>query len=158
MSLKKHYGVWNCLKHATTMNTFAAEELAKANPGTSFVHSYPGTVKTNITQGFGPIMRPIMNAVMVLGTPFAVGFQESGERHLYAATSGAYPPKAKTNESAVSGTDGVKGSGAYRLNWDGGVIKKSNVLEEYRTQGVGKKIWDHTLEVFDKVCGKGDKW
>lgn len=158
LALKKNYGVLNVLKHATTMNSFAAEELAKANPGTSFIHAYPGMVKTNIAQGFGPTMRFIMSGAMTVFSPFAVGLQESGERHLYAATSSAYSPRAKANESSVSGIDGEKGSGAYRLNWDGSVIGKDSVLKEYRSQGVGKKIWDHTLEVFEKVCGQGGKW
>lgn len=141
------------------MNTLAAEELAKANPGISFIHEYPGLVKTNIAQGFGPIMRVIMNGALTVFSPFAVGLQESGERHLYAATSNVYPPSSKSNESAVPGADGVKGSGAYRLNWDGNVAGKDGILKEYRSQGVGKKIWDHTLEVFEKVCGKeGGKW
>ncbi|KAK2760200.1 hypothetical protein FQN54_002267 [Arachnomyces sp. PD_36] len=159
MSLKKNYNIVNCLRHATMMNSFAAEELAKAHPGTKFIHAYPGVVKTNIAQGFGAIMRPVMRAVMALSTPFTVDIKESGERHLYAATSNVYPPSAKAGGDAVSGIDGAKGSGAYRLNWDGSVVGKDSLLKEYRSQGVGKKIWDHTLEVFEKVCGKdGGKW
>lgn len=159
MSLKNNYSMLNCLKHATTMNSFAAEELAKANPGTSFIHTYPGVVNTNIAQGFGPVMRTIMSGAMTVFSPFTVGIQESGERHLYAATSNAYPPSAKTGDSAMSGIDGLKGSGAYRLNWNGNVVGKDKILKEYRSQGVGKKIWDHTLEVFEKVCGQeGGKW
>ena len=158
-SLKNNYNIMTCLNHATTMNSFAAEELAKANPGTTFIHAYPGLVKTNIAQGFGPTLRFIMKGVTTALTPFAVPLQESGERHLYAATSKVYSPRAKTEESAVSGIDGVKGSGAYRLSWDGSVVGKDKILKEYRTQGVGKQIWEHTLEVFEKVCGKdGGKW
>lgn len=159
MSLKNNYNVLNCMTHATTMNSLAAYELAKANPGISFIHTYPGVVKTNIAQGFGPVLRFIMNGALAVFSPFMVALGESGERHLYAATSNVYPPSAKANESAVTGIDGVKGSGAYRLNRDGDIVGKDGILKEYRSQGVGKKIWDHTLEVFEKVCGKeGGKW
>jgi hypothetical protein len=159
MSLKNGYNIRTCLNHATTMNSLAAGELAKANPGTTFIHAYPGLVKTNIAQGFGPALRFVMKGAMAVFTPFSVPIKESGERHLFAATSDIYSPQAETVESAVSGIDGVKGSGAYRLNWNGDVRADSKMLNEYRAQGVGKKVWEHTLEVFEKVCGKdGGKW
>ena len=30
------------------------------------------------------------------------------------------------------------------------------MLEKHRSRGVGEKIWQHTLNVFEKVCGKED--
>ena len=59
LALKKNYGLRSCLNHAATMNSFAAEELAAANPRTSFIHSEPGFVKTNLARGLGPVLKVV---------------------------------------------------------------------------------------------------
>ena len=156
LSLKKHYSVSSCATHACTMNSFAVEELATANPGTTFIHAYPGIVKTNIGRDLGSIMKFAAESLMVLFRPFTVPLGESGERHLYAATSTNYPPKAKPNDSAVIGSAGIEGSGAYLVSWDGSPCGKDKTMKEYRDQGMGKQIWDHTLEVFNEICSKDD--
>lgn len=153
LALKKNYGLRSCLNHAATMNSFAAEELAAANPGTTFIHSEPGFVKTNIAKGLGPLLNAVADVFMFVITPFAVPFQESGERHLYEATSNSYPPLSISQESAVIGSNGVKGSGAYLLSWDGAPCGAASIMEEYRSKDAGKLIWKHTLELFERVCG-----
>lgn len=153
LALKKHYGLRSCLNHAATMNSFAAEELAAANPRTSFIHSEPGFVKTNLARGLGPVLKVVSEAFMFVATPWAVPFQESGERHLYEATSNSYPPLSISEESAVIGSNGVKGSGAYLLSWDGAPCGAAQIMEKYRSKDAGKQIWKHTLEVFERVCG-----
>ena len=156
LALKKHYSLRKCVDHGSTMNSFAAEELAAANPGTSFIHAHPGIVKTNIAQGFGPVLKIAVDVFMTLAKPWTVPLLESGERHVYTATSKNYPPLAVPNESAVVGSTGVKGSGAYLLRWDGTPSGAADVMEKYRLQNAGQKIWKHTLDVFDRVCGKED--
>lgn len=76
--------------------------------------------------------------------------QESGERQLYDATSNNYPPLSISEESAVIGSNGVKGSVAYLLSWPCGKVE---IMEKYRSQDAGKQIWKHTLDVFERVCG-----
>jgi len=149
LSLKSHYSLSACANHATTMNSLIVEELATANPKVSFVHTYPGFVKTNLARSFGSLYSVFSFAI----TPFAVPLGESGERHLYAATSKTFPPLEKPDAEASIGSTGVKGSGAYLLHWNGESTGKEKLLKEYRAQGVGKKIWEHTLDVFDKICG-----
>ncbi|MCJ1382097.1 hypothetical protein MMC17_005209 [Xylographa soralifera] len=156
LSLKTHYSLSSCATQACTMNSFAAEELATANPGTTFIHAYPGIVKTNIGRGLGSVMKFAAESLTMLFRPFTVPLGESGERHLYAATSTSYSPKAKPDDSAVVGSAGVKGSGAYLISWDGSPCGKDKTMKEYREQGIGKQILDHTQDVFNKICGKDD--
>ena len=120
LDLKHTFSLRKALAHAVTMTDFAFEEFARKNPTVSFVHSYPGGVKT----GFFKESGFAINAIAKVGTIFAsrwlTPIEESGERHLYAATSAAYPPKAGAKgcvEVGVgevkSGSDGEMGSGVY---------------------------------------------
>lgn len=153
LALKKNYGLRSCLNHSATMNSFAVEELAAANPRISFIHSEPGTVKTNIGKGLGPVLKVMWDAFLFVAKSWTVPLQESGERHLYEATSNSYPPQSISEESAAIGSNGVKGSGAYLLSWDGAPCGAVDIMEKYRSQDAGKEIWKHTLDVFERVCG-----
>ncbi|KAJ5898824.1 hypothetical protein N7495_003568 [Penicillium taxi] len=154
LSLKRNYSLRNCATHAITMTTLSMTELAESNPKISFVHSYPGVVKTGLARNFGTFTRLGMNAIMVLAKPWMVPLSDSGERHLYAATSSQFPPRASGEANAAPGADGTNGSGVYRLSWDGSTAENSSYLQEYRKSETGKLVWKHTLEVFETICGK----
>lgn len=156
LSLKTHYSLRNAAKHAITMTTLSMQELAASHPTTSFIHAYPGVVKTGIMREFGAVTRAAMNAMFVLAKPWMVPLTESGDRHLYAATSPRFPPSASDGAGdAAPGADGVKGSGAYLLHWDGSNAGNQKVLEEFRKNRTGKLVWEHTVGVFESICGKG---
>ncbi|MCJ1247102.1 hypothetical protein MMC30_004313 [Trapelia coarctata] len=151
LSLKTHYSLANCANHAVTMNSLLACHQATTNPTTSFIHAAPGFVNTGLgTAGqTGMLFKAAMGVVSFVISPLAVPLQESGERHLYAATSEVYKP------SGTKGGEGdVLGKGAYLLNW-GGERTEKKILGEYRAQGVEEKVWEHTSEVFEKICGEG---
>lgn len=61
----------------------------------------------------GRVLPAVVNRIL---SPFLVPIQESGERHLFAATSGRFPPEVdgegKEGDVAI-GSDGNKGSGCY---------------------------------------------
>jgi len=87
-----------------------------------------------------------------------VPIQESGERHLFAATSGRFDPKAdgKGMEGDVAvRSDGTKGSGCYWVSWDGEVFPANKKLEKTRGDGAVEKVVQHTEEVFKWVCEEG---
>jgi len=93
-----------------------------------------------------------------------VGANETGARQLYLSSSGIYPP-AKPAEGAPlaagvpfpkdlpvsKGANGKIGSGSYLVNWNGEIVGKEKLLSDYRAQGLGKTIWEHTMGVFKKV-------
>lgn len=156
LSLKTNYSLRNAARHATAMNSLAMQELAASHPATSFVHAFPGVVKTGIMREFGSVTQAAINAMFVLAKPWMVPLDESGNRHLYAATSPRFPPRAANGVAdAAPGADGVKGSGAYLLHWDGSTVANLKGLQEYRKNGTGKLVWEHTEGVFESICGKG---
>ncbi|MCJ1342928.1 hypothetical protein MMC31_001117, partial [Peltigera leucophlebia] len=132
------------------MNSFAAEELAKANPKTSFIHSSPGIVKTQIVAGIGPVLHIALNVLMAVIKPWTISLQKSGERHVFQANSNIYPPSFIAEEAAMVGSNGVKGSGGYLLGSDGAPTGAIAILGKHRSEGVGEQIWKHTLDVFEK--------
>ncbi|RAL14076.1 NAD(P)-binding protein [Aspergillus homomorphus CBS 101889] len=151
LSLEKRYGLQACATHASTMTTLAMEHLARQHPETAFIHTFPGIVKTGLVSGFGPLVKPFVLALMALYSPWMVPLAESGERHLYAATSPRFPPRNAGLEVAV-GVDGVEGSGSYSLHWDGEPYTKNTaLLDRYRSEGVTKLVWEHTLDVFKNL-------
>lgn len=108
----------------------------------------------------------IMKVVFKVIGPFTyVPTEESGERHVFLATSAKYP--AGTNGAATSGvplpagvsvangTTGKTGSGVYSIDWDGESTgpKVEELLVKLRAEGVGEKVWQHTQEEFNRITG-----
>lgn len=156
LSLKTHYSLRNCAKHAITMNSLSMEHLATSFPRTSFIHSFPGIVRTRLGRDFGTLTTLGINALLLLAKPWEIPLGESGERHLYAATCPLFSPRNGNKLERfdlAEGSDGNLGSGFYRLASDGSTYKSSKVMQRYREDGVTSRIWDHTQGVFAKVLG-----
>jgi hypothetical protein len=140
LSLKSTYALRACANHATTMNSLALHALSEENPGVTFIHSAPGGVQTNLTRNLGKWTKMAVDNTLFLWRRWAVPIQESGERHLWAATS----------ESIAKG-------GAVLIGSDSGV-KTSDLVQKMGQDGTEKAVWEHTNEVFDKVCREGAKY
>lgn len=69
------------------------------------------------------------------------------------ATSNSYPPLTISEESAAIGSNGLKGSDASLLSWGGAPCGAAPIMGKYQSKGAGKLIWEHTLEVFERICG-----
>ena len=161
LGLKENFSLRNAACHAITMTDFFFEELAKKNPTISFVHAFPGTVKTGFNKEAGFVIKAATNLAFKLLSPWMVDIQESGERHLYAASSAAYPAKSGADgcvelgdQSTIKGSAGEASSGAYLIGSDGEFRANVKVLEELRKQGAGQKIWDHTVETCEAVTNR----
>ncbi|KAB8258620.1 hypothetical protein BDV32DRAFT_139510 [Aspergillus pseudonomiae] len=158
--LQKFWSFMKSNTYAATMNSLAVEHLATLYPSISFVHVFPGIVRTPLmNKTIGWIAGPI---VTFLSRPMSISPQESGERHLFISTSAAYPP-ATPQDPANAGVplvEGVKtsvastgkiGGGSYILNYDGANVAKEKLMSGYRAEDLPKKLWAHTLETFKKV-------
>ena len=131
LGLKNNFSLRIAACHAITMTDFAFEEMAKQHPTTFFVHAYPGIVKTGFSKEAGLAMKTSMNAAYVLLAPWKVDIQESGERHLYVATSAAYPAKSGNEGGVDMGSEKVmKGST--------GEIGKRCILDRFRWRVTSK--------------------
>jgi hypothetical protein len=69
--------------------------------------------------------------------PWAVPLRESGERHLWAAVNEKYGKEGKI----LVGSDSE--------------LTTSTLVQNMWDDGTEKKVWEHTEEVFDKICKQG---
>jgi hypothetical protein len=142
LSSPDNYSLVNATNHTATLTTLAMDELSKENPKVTFVHKYPGIVKTGLLgkmfedwKGAWKILGVLAQHVLlpVMGL-FQVSAEEAGERGLYIATTEKY-----------------NGGGFYRLDWNDENAKAVPQLDKYRAEGMPKKVWEHTVGVFDRV-------
>lgn len=151
--------------HLTSMHTLALEHLALQSPTVSFVHDFPGAVYTALhkdTTGLlAFVFRCLIDAAyMLLGTWLFVPIGESGERHVFLATSASFPPREGTAAGisadglpAVKGSNGEQKSGVYSVDWDcqGPGASAETALKALRKKGVQDLVWNHFLEKFEKA-------
>jgi NAD(P)-dependent dehydrogenase (short-subunit alcohol dehydrogenase family) len=157
--LERHYSVGNAAGASASMTTLFMEELAAQPPNANvvFVHLFPGLVRdTNLfaTEHFGPVLKFVIAwIVMPLIRPFCYTSAEVGERVVFAATSGRFRKLADGGVggagSLVSvGSNGQVGSGVYLVQADSSTVAAPNVLKEMREQGVGARLYEHTMDVY----------
>ncbi|KAL5052304.1 hypothetical protein BDW71DRAFT_202421 [Aspergillus fruticulosus] len=161
LDLKHTFSLLNAYKHSITMTSLSMAHLAKKHPKVSFIHAFPGLVDTNIyTNSFpGPVAAAYNHLLWPLMRPFSVGLGECGERQLFHLSSGMYPArdwKRKGEGELATGIDGVKGSGAYLLDWRGDVRATSGVLGVYLAEGVDGIVWRHTERILGVTAGEFD--
>ena len=87
--------------------------------------------------------------------------EEIGERILFLATSrfparqvieGGVNAKDGEGDAGIAmGTDGIRGSGAYAVNWDGETISTEKAYKTVREEGLAEKVWEHTMTAFREI-------
>lgn len=140
--------------------------LARKAPDVSFVHNFPGAVKTNFGKEATGMMAVARTALTLLG-PLILKYRspdESSALQLYGATSAAFPPAAgdaagvPLPENAVVsvGTDGRPGSGSYNI--DDNCEKASRSVQERLAQakadGVEERLWAHVVSEIKDITGQ----
>lgn len=161
LDLKHNYHIVSCALHSVTMTSLAMGHLA-ASHRTSFVHVFPGIVGTNIyTNSFPQPLAALYNYGMwPLMYPFSVNLEESGERHLFHATSRHYPSSAtersdmtaiRDGKQVAMGSDGRLGSGAYLANWKGETFAAGKNMQKLRAQGMAERVWEHTTALLSRT-------
>ncbi|KAF9891583.1 hypothetical protein FE257_003594 [Aspergillus nanangensis] len=154
--------------HNVSMIDMMHEHMVDRAPEVSFVHDYPGPVKSGFgRETNGVLVRIAITAFKMVGPLIYIPSRESGERHLFFATSARYPPRAgaETKEAAgvpipadmsvAGGTDGQKASGVYAVHWDGesAGAKSLKMLARLRNKDMVKQVWEHTISEFQRVTG-----
>ena len=78
--------------HASSLVTLSLEALAKKAPDVTFIHDFPGPVKSNFLRGGQGAAIFVLNGVFKVLSPMMTFYsnQECGERHLFLATSARY--------------------------------------------------------------------
>lgn len=162
LALKHNFTIHACLAHCVVMTDFMMEELSKRYPGTSFSHSYPGTVKSGITNQLPGSVRLAVKVLYSVSSPWILQLSHSGERHFFQITSAMYPPKrggrvgieVPEGFEVCKGSDGTKGSGAYLLDWDSQATGNQDILQPLRDEGFGEQVWEHTMETFNSALSR----
>ncbi|KAI1175381.1 NAD(P)-binding protein [Nemania sp. FL0916] len=139
--------------HLTSLVTLGIEAVAETAPDVSFVHDYPGTVRTKLIAYLPE---------EVLQTLTFMARDESGQRQLYMATSAKFPPADGLDIDGVPlgseanvavGTSGAVGSGVYSVGADCEVASPAviELLGRMRRQGLVQRVRQHTEDEFDRI-------
>ncbi|OGM51077.1 short-chain dehydrogenase/reductase [Aspergillus bombycis] len=143
--------------YGATMNSLAMEYLAAKHPSVTFIHVFPGIVQTPLMKSsFGYIVGSVIGLVAKL---MSISEKESGERNVFIATSTAYSPATDAGKSSADGvgvavaSTGKLGGGSYLLNYDGQDVTNQTLMRKYREREYPTKLWDHTLDIFQRVLG-----
>ncbi len=152
--------------HLASMITKANNVMARRAPDVSFVHNYPGAVKTTFGKDVKGVMA-VARWLFIVLSPLFFNYQtpaECGAFQLYIATSARFPPAAgnaagvplSSGLHIARGTDGKPGSGSYTINFDSenvslGVDKH---LAEANADGAEERLWAHIMDEIKQATGK----
>ncbi|KAK5682175.1 hypothetical protein LTS10_005300 [Elasticomyces elasticus] len=150
--------------HMAAMQTFALETLATRYPTVSFVHDFPGPVRSQIARDKNMLNFVLRSVFVVVGPFIYIPNEESGERHVFIATSARYPAASADDKAGVQLADGVMiskgadaklGSGNYTTDaqCEASNASVDAVLEKMRKEGVPQKVWEHTEAEFVRMVG-----
>ncbi|OGE49256.1 hypothetical protein PENARI_c022G07660 [Penicillium arizonense] len=154
--------------HVVSMTDMAFESLAAQAPEVSFINDYPGAVKTGLhREAEGFLMWLLVLVMAIIGPLIHIPIKESGERHLFFATSAKYPARLGDDASGVplvdgvevaSGIDGEVGSGVYSVHWSGAHSgeKVVRLLDSLRGQAMVRKVWEHTVGEFERITAEAE--
>ncbi|MCJ1291833.1 hypothetical protein MMC34_003378 [Xylographa carneopallida] len=149
--------------------TLTLEALAAQAPDVSFIHNFPGSVKTNLIRGGEPKIIAVGAFVAKIVNTFVDMFvppEECGARHVFLATSAKYPAGKGGEQSTgvplpkgvgvARGTDGRSGSGVYSIDDQGESTgrKVEEVLARLRREGLVDTIWQDTQVQFLRITGR----
>jgi hypothetical protein len=154
--------------HVVSMTDMAFESLAARAPEVSFINDYPGAVKTGLhREAEGFLMWLLVLVMAIIGPLIYIPIKESGERHLFFATSAKYPARLGEDASGVPLVDGVEvargidgevGSGVYSIHWSGAHSgeKVVRLLDSLRGQAMVRKVWEHTVGEFERITAEAE--
>ncbi|THY21739.1 hypothetical protein D6D01_06455 [Aureobasidium pullulans] len=142
--------------HAASITTLSLESHHKDNPNVSFVHNFPGVIKSGITRGTSGVVLTALKAVVrIFGSLLYMPAEEAGDRHVFLSTSARYSAGEKDEAAGVPlsvapdlsfarGTDGKLASGVYSINASGESAgeKVEDALASLRSRGMTQKVMD----------------
>ncbi|KAJ7154044.1 NAD(P)-binding protein [Mycena filopes] len=97
LGLKKTFSLGNAAAAAPTYNDIMVNDLAARYPKLTFIHSYPGFVRSTLAQTSDSALLRLTSKFMPLFTPFSYSIHESGEHQLYGLLK-AGPGAVRTND------------------------------------------------------------
>ncbi|OBT78079.1 hypothetical protein VF21_03134 [Pseudogymnoascus sp. 05NY08] len=152
--------------HMASMITMAHNAMARQAPDVTFIHNYPGGVKTNFGKDLGTWTIPARALFNLIAPIFLkhISSTECGMRQVYGATSARFPP-AEGGAAGVPlaegipvarGSDGQLGSGSYTVNFDGENVSDRvyEHLAKAKADGAEERLWAHILGEIKGITGR----
>lgn len=134
--------------HHSTMTTLAFEYLADNDKKITFMHVFPGLVRTELfarvaapeTSGF---LARILTRLFgrfggILQWILGISALDCGARQAFLLTNDKYGPGE-----------------AWRIDDKSEPVTAAGVLEHYREEGWREKVWNHNLGIFERALGAG---
>ncbi|KAK1816506.1 hypothetical protein LTR12_009097 [Friedmanniomyces endolithicus] len=155
--------------HTASVTTLALEAHHQFAPEVSFVHNFPGSVKSGIDRGsIGPLMRTLKTIFILLAPLVDIPLEEAGDRHLFLCTSARYSAGSGDEAAGVPltdglalarGSDGRVGSGVYSIDAYGESAspKVERLLAKFRSENAVQRVRD-TMEADVKRALASDKY
>lgn len=136
------------------MMSLAMREFSLQNPKVSFVHANPGVVSTAVHSKFADGLTGYFALISWLLKWAAIPFmhlfgwtaEEAGEMGLFELTDERYAASTGTNFFRIEGN--AEDPDEMMMYKIGGA---KAILDKYVGDGTQKKVWEHTMGVFDKV-------
>lgn len=154
----------NIRGHMCSLMDLCLEAFAKLAPGVSFIHDYPGFVKTDLLNKQTGLIHTLVRTFSKVTAPSHdyIPLPECGERHVFLATSARYKPREDgeaagvpmaEGSSVARGIDGVAGSGVYVVdeNGESAGAEVERLLSGMRSEGMVETIWEHTARDFGRI-------
>ncbi|KAL1695579.1 hypothetical protein GGG16DRAFT_45184 [Schizophyllum commune] len=125
LGLKKNYGLIHTSKSQATYTDLMVEKFAELHPTISFVHAYPGIVKTDLLSNASS---PVLKALHCIMDPFITLIGNTAENCAELMWYAMYQ----------------SGPGFARINPKGENI---GMNEYYGSEEAKELVWEHSLEV-----------
>lgn len=153
--------------HLASLVTLSLEAIAKKAPDVSFIHDFPGSVRSGLGKDFTGFAIFLLKMVLKIIGPFIyIPTAESGERHVFLATSARYSAGGDGSGdgsgvplddgvAVARGIDGIQGSGVYSVDWKGESAspKVESLLDGYRKKGMEDKVWKYIEGDYLRITG-----
>ncbi|KAM0276037.1 hypothetical protein ACHAQH_007162 [Verticillium albo-atrum] len=152
-------GAWGGIRSQTqvgSLTNLALDHLAAdpANAALSFTHDWPGAVDTGNAYRHwnGPSLWSPLPLTALLKPVYwlrGYSFEETGQRHLYLATSGDFGGQGPRIEGVqAENTRGRSGGGLYLLDHRCDAKFKKDVLAKLRGSAQ-ERVWTRTMEILE---------
>ncbi|KAK9452816.1 short-chain dehydrogenase reductase SDR [Dipodascopsis uninucleata] len=150
-------------QHAS-MLTLMLEVIARSAPEVTFIHDFPGVVKSGLLRDATGIIMLLFKAYFTVVGPFVyMSGEECGDRQLFFATSSRYLSSSGV-ACGVPMTDGITtatatnstvGGGVYSINSDGepASAKVTTLLNDLRKNGTVDALCDDVETIFTAITG-----
>lgn len=137
--------------HAASITTLSLESHHQAYPQVSFIHNFPGVIKSGIARGTSPLLAVFRLFSSIFGGLIYMPTEEAGDRHLFLATSARYSAGQDDATGGVPlsspiilarGTNGETGSGVYSIDASGESASPAveQALAGLRRDGMVEKV------------------